>query len=271
MRSAVRIRLVPLLLLSIGPALAAAQSETGSATNPPAPGEARLSADELEKLVAPIALYPDVLLAQILPAATFPTDVVMAARWLQTKPDLAELDAKPWDESVKALCHYPDVLSKLLAQQEDLMQAVQACRQRAQTRDLLQTTPEQTIVTEEDTIRIVPTEADTVYVPQYDPQIVYIDDDDHDYSAAWTGTGAAIGFGAGLALGTWLNMDCYWHGGIVHYTTPGYYGGWAHSGVVAWGPNRVAAVGPERGFVAGPRGGADRATSPTMLTSTATR
>ncbi len=259
-----------LAAMGAGAARAPAQTDAGPATATSQPSAPKLSAGELEQLVAPIALYPDVLLAQLLPAATFPTDVVMAARWLRVKPDLGKLDQKPWDDSVKALCHYPDVLNKLdedlewtnalgaafLAQPEDVMKAIQTGRELAQSRDLLKTTPQQTVVVEEETIRIVPTEPDVVYVPQYNPQIIYVDDDDHHYDEYWAGAAsAAIGFGAGLALGAWLDMDCHWYGGYVGYTQPGYYAGWAHSGAVAWGPRGAAVVGPERGFVAGQRGG----------------
>jgi hypothetical protein len=93
--------IVSLMLLFVfagGPAPALAQTELGSPVGSDAQATAvRLSPAELGQLVAPIALYPDVLVAQILPAATFPTDVVMAARWVRSNPDMNQLDQKPWD------------------------------------------------------------------------------------------------------------------------------------------------------------------------------
>jgi hypothetical protein len=265
-----------LFVFAGGPAPALAQTELGSPVGSDAQATAvMLSPAELGQLVAPIALYPDVLVAQILPAATFPTDVVMAARWVRSNPDMNQLDQKPWDESVKTLCHYPGVLFKLdedlewtnalgaafLAQGDDVMAAIQAGRESAQSQGLLQTNQQQTIVVEDQTIRIVPTQTDVVYVPQYNPQVVYVD------SGVSTGTifaTSAISFGTGFALGAWLDMDCNWHGHNVYYCQPSYWGGWPHRGTVAWGNGWAAGVGPhggfavgqDRGFVAGPRHGA---------------
>jgi hypothetical protein len=253
-----------LVFAALAGAAAVRAQEATATISGGAPAAEGLPASELEKLVAPIALYPDVLIAQILPASTFPTDIVMAARWLRTKPDPNEIVKRPWDVSVLALCNYPDVIFKLdedfewtnalgaafLNQQDDVMKAIQTARELAQERELLKTTPQQTVVVEEETIRIVPTETNTVYVPQYAPQIVYVDDDDDDDDDdAWVG--AAIGFGTGLALGSWLNMDCNWYGGCVAYCRPGYWGGWAHHGAVAWSDDWVAGVGPRGGFIAG--------------------
>jgi hypothetical protein len=259
-------------------ALAIAWPLVARAASPPTAADSHnasptLPAEEIQQIVAPIALYPDVLIAQILPAATFPTDVVMAARWLRSKPDLAQLAQKPWDESVKALCHYPDVLYKMdedlewtnalgaafLDQPADVMNAIQDARERARTDGLLETNEEQTVVDDDDAIRIVPTQADVVYVPQYDPQIVYTDGDYVDYNAA-----PAISFGSGLALGSWLGMDCNWHAHGVYYCQPGYWRGWPHYGAGHWNGDWVAGVGPrrlfagdeDRGFYAGPRAAA---------------
>lgn len=231
-----------------------------------APTDVKLTPEEIENLVAPIALYPDVLLAQVLAAATYPMDVVMAARWLQSNPDMAKLTEQPWDPSVLSLCHYPDIIQKMnheldwtnalgaafLDQQEDVMAMIQELRARANASGALTTTPEQTIVIEQETIQIVPTQPEVVYVPQYNPQVVYVEhhDDDDELAAA------AIGFGAGLAMGAWLDMDCDWHGWGVAYCRPGYWGGYGHRGVVAWGDDWAAAMGPRRAAVRGEHGGA---------------
>lgn len=234
---------------------------------------AKLPAVEIQKLVAPIALYPDVLVAQILPASTFPMDVVQAARWLRKKPDMTKLLEQPWDPCVLSLCHYPDVIYKLdedldwtsslgaafLDQQEDVMQAIQDLRAKAKASGVLQTTKEQTVVVESNTIVIAPSQPQVVYVPQYNPQVIYVDNDDDDDVAVAAVSGAAIGFAAGMAMGAWLDNDCDWHGYGVAYCRPGYWHGYAgiHGPTrVAWGNDWAAAVGPRRAAVVGENGGA---------------
>jgi hypothetical protein len=241
----------------------AAETKRVAGASDPEATDVTLPMEEIQKIVAPIALYPDLLVAQILPAATFPTDVVMAARWLRTAPDLEQLAQKPWDESVKALCHYPQILYKMdedlewtnalgaafLDQREDVMNAIQDARERAQAAGLLETNQQQTVVAEDGAIGIVPAQADVVYVPQYDPQIVYADGDYVDYGGAVAAS--AISFGTGLALGGWLDMDCNWHGHGIYYCQPGYWRGWPHYGTGHWGGDWVAGVGPKRAFAAG--------------------
>lgn len=268
-------------------ALALIGAETAAAQSPSsAPAEAppvlvgggepagKLPPAEIQKLVAPIALYPDVLIAQILPAATFPMDVIKAARWLRSKPDMNKLLEQEWDPSVLSLSHYPDVIYMLdkdidwmnnlgaafLDQQDDVMNAIQDLRAKAQAGGVLETNKQQTVVVEEEKIIIVPSEPETVYIPQYNPQVIYIDDDDDDdYAVAASATSAAIGFTAGLALGAWLDMDCDWHHHHVAFCSAGYWGGYGHIhgyGRVAWGNDWAAAVGPRRAAVVGEHGGA---------------
>ena len=235
--------------------------------------------EELEKILGPIALYPDVLLAQVLPAATYPLDIVQASRWLRTNPDMSKLQDQPWNPAVLALCNYPDVLYKMdedldwtnalgaafLDQQQDVMNVIQDLRRRAQASGALQSTTEQTVVAEQGAITIAPAQPEVIYVPQYDPQIVYVsqptptviyeDDDDDDVSTGTAVAASAISFGTGLALGAWLNTDCDWdHGGVV-WRAPGSWHGYAHGGA-AWGDDRIAAWGPNRAMVAGSNGGA---------------
>ena len=159
---------------------------------PPAPDS--FTTEQLEQLVAPIALYPDDLLAQILMSATYPLDVVEAARWVDENPDL-EADAlesalrqQPWDPSVKSLCGLPEVLGLMseeltwtqdlgdafLGQEADLMDAVQGMRHRAQDAGNLETTEEQ-VVTEEDddTIGVESADDEVIYVPTYYSTVVY--------------------------------------------------------------------------------------------------
>jgi Protein of unknown function (DUF3300) len=164
-------------------------------SSPPAPGEAAFSPEELDQLLAPIALYPDALLGQILMAATYPLEVVQAARWVGD-PDNAALkgDAltaalanEDWDPSVKSLVPFPQVLSMMdtyldwmqklgdafLAQEADVMTAVQRLRRSAQAAGTLTSTDQQEIVSEGQTIVIEPANPEVIYVPVYNPTIVY--------------------------------------------------------------------------------------------------
>src|SRR5579862_4403849 len=161
---------------------------------PPAPA---LNPQQLENLVAPIALYPDNLLSQILAASTYPIEVVEAQQWLQQNRNLkgqALMDAaktQNWDPSIQALVAFPDVLTRLnqdvrwttdlgnafLAQQPDVMNAVQQLRGRAQANGKLQSTPQETVTTQsqngQTAIDIAPPNPEVVYVPVYNPEWVW--------------------------------------------------------------------------------------------------
>lgn len=148
---------------------------------------------ELTQMLAPIALYPDSLIAQILMASTYPIEIVEAERWLRGYKNLqgVELDEalkeKSWDPSVKSLCHFPDVLLSLsdkldqtrklgdafLGQEDDVMAMIQELRQRAEEQGNLRNTREQNVIVEQDIIRIEPANPEVVYVPVYDPLYVY--------------------------------------------------------------------------------------------------
>ena len=151
------------------------------------------SKEELTQMLAPIALYPDALTAQILMASTYPLEVVEAERWrsqnLQLQGDdldnaLQEMD---WDPSVKSLCHFPDILNAMsdkldqtrklgdafLGQEEEVMAIVQELRDKAREEGNLNTTNEQRVIEEEGNIRIEPANPEVVYVPVYDPYYVY--------------------------------------------------------------------------------------------------
>jgi len=198
-------------------------------------------ADQLDNLVAPIALYPDPLLGQILVASTYPLEVVEASQWLQRNRNLqgqALLDAakqQPWDPSVQALVAVPDALAKLnqdirwttdlgnafLAQQADVMSAVQRMRVRAQTNGRLSSTPQQTVTTEEQggrqVIIIEPANPQVIYVPVYDPYYVWGPPVWGYYPSLYYpyfGFGFGTGFNLSFCFGNW--------------------GGWFGWG---WGPN----------------------------------
>jgi hypothetical protein len=271
--------LLALAVALAAPAMALAQG-TDKAAPPAAPAAAPaapavappveqplLKPEQLEALVAPIALYPDELLVNVLAASTYPVEVVMADRWWKERKKLkgdalkAEIDKQSWDDSVKALASTADVLAMMndklewtknlgdafLAQQADVMDAIQRLRTRAYERKKLVTTKQQKVIvkTEESkqVIVIEPAVADTIYVPYYEPAVVY---GDWPYAAyppyyfgypAYIGAGvvaAGLAFGAAWAIGRWGN---YWGGGCnwgnrnvyVNHRTVNVGGGWQHN------------------------------------------
>jgi hypothetical protein len=195
--------------------------------------------EELKQLVGPIALYPDALIALILPASTVPSDLVLAARFVASKGDPAQAANQPWDDSVKSLARYPDIVKWMdqnlewttqlgeafLDQPADVMNTIQQLRAQARAAGTLVDTPQQKVVEEKSDIRIVPAEPEVIYVPQYDPEVVFVESGgpypygSYDYgeygyypygsygAPYW---GSAITFGIGFAVGPWLNYDCDW-------------------------------------------------------------
>jgi uncharacterized membrane protein YgcG len=218
-------------------------SPAGDAT----PSYTPQSQDQLDQLVAPIALYPDSLVAQILAASTFPAQIVEADRWVQAHPDLKgdalgqAVDQQSWDPSVKALCAFPTVLGNMdknvswtsslgdayYNQQADVMDAIQRMRQKAQQAGNLKDTPQQTVQTQGSDIVIQPAQPDVVYVPAYDPWAVYGYPIApwpywYNYPGIWFG-GPYLSFGLGFGIG--------WYGGFGW--------GWGHWGF-DWGNRYVA-------------------------------
>jgi uncharacterized membrane protein YgcG len=207
-----------------------------SASPQPAPAAdaSSLSAEQLDQLVAPIALYPDPLIAQIFMAATYPLEVVEADRWLRIPANAAlkgdaltaALQHQPWDPSVKSLVAFPHLLRVMdsnlqwteqlgdafLAQQADVMDAVQRLRRRAQAEGSLAPTPQQMVSTDDQEITIEPASPDAVYVPDYNPWCIYGDWTNADYPpyyfGNWGGYCASadylMDFGAGVyPFGFW--------------------------------------------------------------------
>jgi hypothetical protein len=204
---------------------------------------AQISPQQLQQLVAPIALYPDELVAQVLAAATYPTEIVEANRWLQENSGLKDaqladaVDKQSWDPSVKALTQFPSVLAKMdknlswtsalgdayFNQSQDVLDAVQAMRKRAQDAGTLKTTPQETVTTNGQTIIIEPTNPEIVYIPAYDPWLVY-----GAPLIAYPGyfddffVGPFIFFDAGFPIGRhfhhhwgWHNWGCNWRDRFV--------------------------------------------------------
>jgi hypothetical protein len=224
---------------------------TTSAAPPPAAAPQKSAAD-LEKLVAPIALYPDPLLASVLPASAYPLEIVQAARFVKDTNNIAKLDAQPWDDNVKAVARFPDVIAQMdqnigwtsdlgdafINQPKDLMDAVQTMRSKAQSSGALKTTPQQivtvtnTIVTNtveqqvayvtNQVVQVQPAQSEVIYVPQYNPTVVYagypVSYPGYYYPPYYPGTVAAasiVSFGAGMAMGAWMANGCDWgHGGV---------------------------------------------------------
>jgi Protein of unknown function (DUF3300) len=226
-----------LLVVSIALATAPAGfADQTNQSNDPAPVQsAQQTPEQLQQLVAPIALYPDELVAQILAASTYPTQVVVADRWIQDHPSLKgqelgdEVNKQPWDPSVKALAQFPSVLANMdknlswtsslgdayVNQQQQVMDAVQAMRQRAQQSGNLKTTPQQTVTTQGKTIIVEPADPEVVYVPAYDPWLVYGGPiiawpGWYPYPGIWYG-GPYLSFGVGFGIGFFGGYGWGWH------------------------------------------------------------
>jgi hypothetical protein len=222
-------------------AFAQQPAQTAAGTRSAAPSPA-----EMQQLVAPIALYPDALLAQILAASTYPTQVVEAARWVQQNSNLqgqafaAAVDKQPWDASIKGLTQFPSVLENMNKNlswtsslgdayynvPEDVTAAIQALRQEAQQAGNLQSTPQQTVTTEGQTIVIQPANPEVVYVPSYSPSVVYGEPIAAypGYSGWGVAAASALSFGAGVAVGAafgspwgWGHWGYNWHGGNAQF------------------------------------------------------
>ena len=226
--------------------LCVARSQTASAQGKPAPppaAPAKKSASDLEKLAIPIALHPDPLIAIILPAAVYPIEVVQAARFVKDTNNIAKLDEQRWDDSVKAVARFPELIAKMDAdltwtldlgqafvdQPKELMDAIQALRSKAQKAGNLKTTSQQIVtvtnvvvvqtnVTEvvqvtKEVIEVVPANPSVVYVPSYPPTIYYPWYPSYAYAAPVVAFG--VGLAWGMAWGAVWHNHCNWHGGSV--------------------------------------------------------
>jgi uncharacterized membrane protein YgcG len=237
---------------SPGTSVRAEPAVVTTASAPPAatPGSSQAAlfrGEELEQLVAPIALYPDALLAQILMASTYPLEIVSAARWVETNSGLQSqaledaLQTQPWDASVKSLAAFPQVLTMMnekldwtqklgdafLAQQKDVMDAVQRLRAKAQTQGNLQSTAEQKVIVEQPAgsqttvVKIEPSNPQVVYVPTYNPTVVYgawpypAYPPYYYYPPGYVAATSFFSFGVGMAVGSALWGGCNWSNGDV--------------------------------------------------------
>jgi hypothetical protein len=189
--------------------------------------------EQLQQLVAPIALYPDSLVAQILAASTYPTQIVEAERWLQQNPNLQEqeladaVNQQPWDPSVKALTAFPSVLANMdqnlswtqslgdayYNQPQDVMDAIQVMRSKAEEAGNLRSTPQQVVTTSGPTIVIEPANPAYVYVPVYDPWLIYGPPipvwPGFVFGGIWVNR-PFFGFGVGINIGFWRGFGWGW-------------------------------------------------------------
>jgi Protein of unknown function (DUF3300) len=223
-------------------ALVLSRAQSPTQTSASGDEASRIPAEQLDSLVAPIALYPDPLLAQTLAASTYPLELMQLQQWLARNPGLqdkalADSAAKqPWDPSIQAMALLPDVVKRLtddiqwttdlgnafLAQQSDVMDAVQRMRQKAQTTGNLKSTPQQRVETEvvesKQVIVIEQADPQVVYVPEYNPTVVY-GAPIYPYPpiyyppAGYYAAGAAISFGVGVAMGAAWGGGWGWNAG----------------------------------------------------------
>src|ERR1700677_4948824 len=184
---------------------------------PPTPTGQLLSAAQLDQMLGPIALYPDPLIAQILPACTQPAQIAIAFTFVNSGGDPNAIDQQNWDPSIKAVAHYPDVLKMLnddlswsiqlgqayVNQPADVMSSIQRLRAKAQQLGNLQNIPQDNIVSDDGDIEILPSDPNMLYVPQYDPSLIF-------YTPCYGQS--FIPFGVGFGIGGWLDHDFDWRG-----------------------------------------------------------
>src|SRR4029077_13499322 len=240
------VAIVCMALLAPGSPMAWAQQGESQGVMTTTEEVRKIPNDQLDSLVAPIALYPDALLAQTLAASTYPLEIIELEQWLKRNPNLKDqaladgVAKQPWDPSIQALAIFPDVVTRLsanvawatnlgnafLAQPQDVMDAVQRMRGKAQSKGALKTTEQQKVETEtveggQEVIVIEPANPQFVYVPSYVPAVVY-GPPVYPYPAYYYPgyvPGAGLAFGTGLILGAaWANNwgNCNWrHGDIT--------------------------------------------------------
>ena len=241
---------------------------SGQTSSPPPAGDttamqaAPQTASELQALVAPIALYPDSLIAVILTASTFPDQIAIANYWIEQNKNLTSsaltkaVDKQSWDPSVKALTQFASVLNNMASnlswasslgeayhnQQAEVMTAIQTLRAEAKAKGNLKSNSQMTVVQQSpEVIVIQPANPQVVYVPEYNPAVIYgTPYVTPGYTAGDVAAAGIIGFGAGIAVGAMMSggccgwgyssWNCGWHGTAVVYHGGAYYGNSAWHG-----------------------------------------
>jgi hypothetical protein len=239
----------------------ATQENAAPATAPPEVQQAKFSADQIDQMVAPIALYPDSLLMQIMIASTYPLEIVEADRWRRQNASLKDdaldkaLEQQDWDPSIKGLTHFPDLLKRMsdnldwskdlgdafLGQKDDVLAAVQSMRQKASAAGTLQTTKQQTVTKQvvdgKETIAVQPADPQVVYAPTYPPTVYgptyapptsyYPAPAVYGYTPGQVATGGLLSFGVGIGVGALISNGCDWgHNDVyVNNNYHNYHGG----------------------------------------------
>lgn len=238
----------------VSPAPSTNQSAAPAAPVPPPSAPAKRSAAELEKLAVPIALHPDLLISIILPAAVFPLEIVQAARFVKDTNNVSKVEEQPWDDSVKAVSKFPELVAKMdadlewtvalgqafLEQRKELMDTIQALRLKAQQAGTLKTTEQQNVIVTNSVsekvveervvvvtntvVQIVPSNPDVIYVPSYPPTVyypppVYAAGYPYYYGYGYYPYAPLMTFSAGFFWGAafashWNHCD--WHGGDIN-------------------------------------------------------
>jgi hypothetical protein len=256
---------IPVLVCLFTGAALSVRAQAG--VPPPMPDYQPLPAAQLDQLLGPIALYPDPLIAEILPASTLPTQIVVADRYVSGGGDPNQIGQQPWDASVQAMARYPSVLKWMddnlnwttqvgqafLTQQSDVMASIQRLRAEASKLGNLQSSPQQQVISDGSDIEIVPADSQVIYVPVYQPDQVY-------YDAAYGSP--FITFGIGCPFGAWMDYDCDWGDGNLIFWGNGYSrpANWwresssqrdmSHTGVwrANYHPGAIAANRGDRGY-----------------------
>jgi Protein of unknown function (DUF3300) len=248
----------------------AAPTTTAPATTAPAAAAQSFNTEQIDALLAPIALYPDALLTQTLMASTFPLEIVQAARWVEVPANKAltgdaltkALEAQPWDPSVKSLVPFPQVLATMNGnldwtqqlgyavadQQADVLDSVQRLRRQAQTSGNLQSTPLQVVRSEEQTIIIEPAQAETVYVPSYNPTVVYGGWPYPSYPPVYLPPPVGYPVGAALATGLAFGAGIAITAGLWNWARPVWGGGYG-GGSINMNVNRYNNINANRGSI----------------------
>ena len=254
-----RLRHLRPILLACGVCLSAerASAQAGSpapvAPAPPPSAPARRSAAELEKLAMPIALHPDPLISVILPAAVYPVEIVVAARFVKDTNNVSKVDAQPWDDNVKAVAKFPELIAKMdadldwtvalgqafLEQRKELMDTIQALRLKAQTAGTLKNTEQQlvvvtntvvqtmveerVVVVTNTVVQIQPANPEVIYVPSYPPTVYYPPPAyagyPYYYGYGYYPYAPLMTFSAGFFWGATFSHhwnDCDWNGGDIN-------------------------------------------------------
>lgn len=213
-----------------------------SAPQTPASAEDHFTEEELDDLLGPVALYPDVLLSAVLAASVYPDQVFSAAAFVAGGATPESIEAQSWEDPVKAVANVPEVIAMMnaypewtkamgtafLTQAWDVMASIQRLRKIARDNGVLETTAEHVVSVNQETQKIVimPANPTVIFVPQYNPSVVFVRDNRAVARAGW------IGFGTGVVVGAIIwGGSCNWNGGFIGWGRGWGWGGWSNTRV----------------------------------------